>query len=206
MVHIGDIHEDHPAAIEVTRLLLSEILTRGDIITHATSHRVGALLSDPSLLYEAQQARERGVWFDGGVGRSNFSFLSARDVIESGFMPDSISSDATAAGRSGLVHSLTECMGKFLAVGLSVEQVVGLVTSGPARILGESDKIGGLREGSEADVSVLEVIEGDWLFRDITGATASSSIAIVPTHTVRAGSLIPLSRGPRPWGWAPESR
>lgn len=155
---------------------------------------------------EALAARERGVWFDAGVGRSNFSFKSARQVIEAGFMPDSISSDATAAGRRGLVHSLTECMGKFMAIGLSVEDVIGLVTFGPARILGESGNIGGLREGAEADISVLEVIEGDWLFRDITGAIAESPTAIVPRHMIRAGALIPTDHGPRPWGWAPESR
>lgn len=206
MVHVGDIHADDPTAVRATRLLLSEVLEKSDIVTHTASHRVGALLVDGALMEEAREARSRGVWFDGGVGRSNFSFDSARAVLEQEFVPDSISSDATVSGRVSLVHSLTECMGKYMAVGLSLEDVIRMTTAGPARILGMEGKIGTLRVGAEADVTVLELLAGDWLFRDITGATATSSLALTPRLTVRAGEIIPLDYGPRPWGWEPERR
>lgn len=206
MVHVGDIHADDPSAVRATRLLLSGVLEEGDIVTHTASHRVGALLVDGTLMQEAREARSRGVWFDGGVGRSNFSFDSARAILDQGFVPDSISSDMTASGRRSLVHSLTECMGKYMAAGLSLQNVIRMTTVGAARILGMEDKIGTLREGAEGDVTVLELLDGGWLFRDITGATATSQLALAPRLTVRAGEVIPLDYGPRPWGWEPERR
>ncbi len=81
-----------------------------------------------------------------------------------------------------------------------------MTTVAPARILGMEDKIGTLRVGAEADVTVLELLEGDWLFRDVTGATACSKLALAPRFALKAGEVMPLDYGPRPWGWAPESR
>ena len=42
-----------------------------------------------------------------------------------------------------------------MALGLTLEQVVPMVTSNPARMLGRADEIGALKVGMEADVSVI---------------------------------------------------
>lgn len=205
MVHVGDITEDHPKAGAATPALLTEVLTAGDIVTHTTSHRVGALLDNGKLRPEAKAAREKGVWFDVGVGRANFSFDSARAVMDQGLIPDTISSDVTAVGRLTLVHSLTESMNKFLALGLSLSDVIRMTTSAPAKVLGMSDNIGAIAEGREADLSVLDLADGDWLFRDATGAIARGRQALTPAFAVRAGEVVPVDFGPRPWGWLPET-
>jgi dihydroorotase len=205
MVHIGDIPADHPKAGEATIGLLSEVLGPGDIVTHTCSNHVGGLLDNGKLRPEAKAARERGVWFDVGVGRANFAFDSAKAVMDQGLIPDTISSDVTAAGRLELVHGLTESMNKFLALSMSLSDVVRMTTRNSAKVLGMEGEIGGIARGEEADLSVLSLATGDWIFRDPTGGTATSTQAIVPEFAVRTGIPQPLDPGPRPWGWLPES-
>ncbi len=204
MVHVGDIMKQDPVAAELTPRLLTDVLTRGDIVTHTLSHQVGALLADGSLLPQARQARENGVYFDVGVGGSNFAFESAQKVIDQGFIPDTISSDLTAMSRfAGPTFSLTECMGKVMSLGISFEDAIRMTTSKPAEILGMSDEIGSLSIGAGADISILDLIEGEFKFHDTTGAVGNGSQAIRPVLAVRDGVPMPLDHGPRPWGWLP---
>ena len=81
MVHVGDIYGQDPVAAEITPELLTSVLTAGDIVTHTLSGQVGALLADGSLLPQAQEARANGVYFDVGVGGSNFSFEAGQRVM-----------------------------------------------------------------------------------------------------------------------------
>jgi len=203
MVHVGDIFGDHPIAAELTPGLPDEVLGEGDIIAHACSPRVGALLREGRLIPEAAAARDRGVLFDAAVGRSNFSFEAAKAVLDSGFVPDIISTDLVWS-RADLVHSMVECMGKFLSLGITLEEVVHMTTARPAEALGMQDEIGALKPGRLADISILQAVEGDWLFRDATGASQRGRLALRPRVAVRCGEMVPLDYGPRPWGWLPE--
>jgi dihydroorotase len=94
-------------------------------------------------------------------------------------------------------------MSKFLAVGLSLEDVILRTTANPAKALGMADTLGALAVGREADVSVLDVVEGDWEFSDSSGARFKGTQAIVPVVTIRAGEVIAPDWGPHPWGWLP---
>lgn len=204
MVHVGDIAGQDAVAAELTPRLLTDVLGKGDIVTHTLSGAVGALLADGSLISQAQEARDNGVYFDVGVGGGNFSFASARAVLDQGFMPDTISSDITAMSRfAGPVFSLTECMGKIMSLGISFEDAVRMTTSKPAEVLGMSDEIGSLSVGMGADISVLDLVEGDWLFHEVSGATAAGSQAIRPVMAIRNGVPQALDYGPRSWGWLP---
>jgi dihydroorotase len=206
MVHVGDIMGDHPRAGELTPQLLSEVLQAGDIVTHAFSFHVGALLDGDTLLPQAQDAQDRGVIFDIGVGRSNFSFKAARKILDQGFMPDTLSSDLTPMSQfAGPTHSLMECMGKVMSLGLTLEDVVRMTTVAPAKALGLAAEIGALAVGRVADVSVLDVVEGEWVFHDVTGGTHAGRQAVSPVTCVRAGEVMPIDYGPHPRGWLPET-
>ncbi len=205
MVHVGDIMGEDPVAAELAPQLLSEVLTAGDVVTHSLSFQVGALLNGGNLLDEAKAARERGVIFDVGVGRANFSFESAKRVMDQGLVPDTVSSDLTQTSRhAGPTHSLVECMAKMMALGVSLEDVVRMATSRPAEVLGIDDETGTLAVGYDADVTLLEAVGGDFLFRDTVGDTHTGSMALRPVSAVRAGQVMPIDFGPRPWGWLPE--
>lgn len=205
MVHVGDILNDDPKGAELAPRLLSDVLTAGDIVTHTTSHRVGALLGkDGKLIPQVHEARRRGVFFDVGHGMANFTFKSAKAVLDQGFVPDTLSSDLTVRGRAGPLKSLAEVMGKFIALGLTLNDVVRMTTANSARAIGMESEIGSLAVGRVADISVLEAVEGDWIFRDNFGGTLRGRTAVVPLFAIRAGGPMPLDYGPHPSGWIPE--
>lgn len=207
MVHVGDIETRSEWARQHIGPLLEDVLAGGDIVTHTLSHQPGALLdAQGKLAPEVWTARDKGVVFDAAFGRANFTFDSARAVLDQGLVPDTISSDITSGGRRGPLHGLSECMNKMMALGMSLEDVVLRTTASPARALGMEDEIGALRTGGAADMTLLETATGDWVYRDNFGGVfrAPDALAIAPSLTVRAGRLIPLDYGPHPWGWWPE--
>ena len=206
MVHVGDYITHDDVARQLVSVLLDEVLGPGDIVTHATSHQIGSLLDeDGNLVASARRARDRGVVFDAGVGIRNFTFGSARMILDQGFAPDTISSDLTVPGRQWPIHSLTECMNKFMALGMSLEDVVLRTTARPAEVLGMSEQLGSISPGREADLSILEIVDGDWIYRDnFGGVLRAQHAALAPRLTVRAGRIFRPTDGPRPWGWLPE--
>ena len=88
MVHVGDITGKSNEAVKLAPFLLSRVLECGDIVTHSFSHQPGGLLSNNHVLAEVFEAKKKGVIFDIGVGVVNFSFDSAKKMLDSGFMPD----------------------------------------------------------------------------------------------------------------------
>ena len=75
-----------------------------------------------------------------------------------------ISTDMTPLGRRNTVHSLTEMLARFIALGFSLEDVIRMATANPASALGMQDALGSLAVGRTADISVLKEETGDWLF------------------------------------------
>ena len=202
MVHIGDTEKRYDPS--VIRELLP-ILEEGDILTHYfTANPGGVLDANGKLVPEAREAADRGVWFDTAHGRMNFSFDVGRRIVDQGLLPHCISTDLTVQGRQRTVHSMTEMMTRFLGMGFSLEQVVTMCTSNPARAIGHEDRLGSLAVGRQADISVLEMKEGDWVVYDVLGASLRVNKTLVPALTVKRGLVFEPDWGPRPWGWEPD--
>jgi dihydroorotase len=202
MVHIGDTEKRYDPT--VIRSLLP-LLDRGDILTHYfTANPGGVLDANGKLVPEACEAADRGVWFDTAHGRMNFSFDVGRRIIEQGLLPHCISTDLTVPGRIHTVHSMTEMMTRFLGLGFTLRQVVTMCTANPARAIGAEHRLGSLAVGRTADISVLELREGDWVVYDVLGASLRVTQAVVPFVTVKRGQVFTPDWGPRPWGWEPD--
>jgi dihydroorotase len=202
MVHIGDTEKRYDP--RVIRSLLP-LLETGDILTHYfTANPGGVLDANGKLVPEAREAADRGVWLDTAHGRMNFSFDVGRRVIDQGLLPHCISTDLTIPGRLLTVHSMTEMMTRFLGLGFTVPQVVTMCTANPARAIGAEHRIGSLAVGRQADISVLDVREGDWVVRDVLGASLRVDRAFLPFVTVKRGQVFAPDLGPRPWGWEPD--
>ena len=203
MVHIGDTEKRYDP--NVIRELLP-ILEEGDIVTHFfTSNPGGVLDSNGRLVPEAREAMDRGVWFDTAHGRRNLSFDVGRRIVDQGLLPHCISTDLTIPGRLNAVHSMTEVMTRFLAMGFSLEHVVTMCTSNPAKAISEEDRLGRLAVGRQADISVLQIKDGDWVVYDVEGEGLEVDKAVVPALTVKLGEVFEPDWGPRPWGWEPDS-
>ncbi len=202
MVHIGDTEKRYDP--NVIRDLLP-ILEAGDILTHYfTANPGGVLDANGKLVPEAREAADRGVWLDTAHGRKNFSFDVARRIIDQGLLPHCISTDLTVPGRLNTVHSMTEIMTRFLGLGFTLEQVITMCTSNPAKAIGEEHRIGSLAVGLQADISVLQVNDGDWVVYDVLGEALRVDQSFVPTLTVKRGQVFAPDWGPRPWGWEPD--
>jgi len=202
MVHIGDTEKRYDP--KVIRSLLP-ILEKGDILTHYfTANPGGVLDANGKLVPEAREAADRGVWFDTAHGRMNFSFDVGRRIIEQGLLPHCISTDLTVPGRLLTVHSMPEMMTRFLGLGFTLPQVVTMCTTNPAKAIGAEHRLGSLQVGRQADISVLARREGDWVVKDVLGASLRVDQAMVPFVTVKRGQVFTPDWGPRPWGWEPD--
>ena len=202
MVHIGD--TEHRYDPNVIRQLLP-IMEEGDIVTHLfTANPGGVIDADGKLVPEAREAQERGVWLDTAHGRFNFSFDIGERVLDQGVIPHCISTDLTLPGRTHTVHSMTEMMSRFLALGFTIDDVVAMSTINPAKALGVNDRLGSLEPGNQADISVLEILDSDWLVYDALNHSRKVDKAVVPTLTVKKGQVFEAGWGPRPWGWEPD--
>ena len=203
MVHIGDTLKRYDP--NVIRELLP-ILDKGDIVTHYfTGNPGGGLDADGKLVPEAKEAHDRGVWLDTAHGRMNFTFDVADKVLDQGVLPHCISTDLTVPGRQITVHSMTEMMTRFLAMGFTFDQVVTMSTENPAKAVGVADRLGTLAVGKPAAISVLELKEGRWMVYDIVGDGKKSDKAVIPIMAIKKGEVFEAGWGPRPWGWEPDS-
>jgi len=196
MVHIGQM--DPSAKSTLTQEVLTT-LGAGDILSHIYTGRPGAVVgADNRVVPELYAAVKRGVLLDVGHGRSNISFAVARRLLEEGILPDIISSDLIARHVGAPSYgSLTEVMSQFLALGLSLGQVVRMTTVNPARALGLEDRLGSLAVGRLADLTVLEAVEGDWPWVDTEGQRLQGRMVLVPALTVKGGRLIRVDLSPR---------
>jgi len=207
MVHIGDsTARDEASAArrgELTRFLLKSF-EPGDILTHLCTPNPGRVLDQSGRPYpEVAEARASGVVLDSALGRGNFGIEVARRQADLGLYPDTISSDLTAGGQT--FHSLLECMAKFMSIGYSLADVVKAATGSAAAALGRQDELGAIAVGRDADLSVIDVVEGDFSFTDTTGQAFRGGYGLVPVRTLKAGEEFSPGWGTHPWGWLPAS-
>lgn len=207
MVHLGDRGAETPEAsarMDELAALVVQALDKGDILTHICTPRPGGIVHNGAkVLPLAEAAVRRGVVLDAALGRNHFAYRAARELREAGLVPHMISTDLTAGGHD--FHSLLECMAKFMAVGYGFSDVVRMTTSAPAAALRLGDGVGTLSVGGVADLSIIEAVEGHFVFVDALGETFTGEIGFRPVTTLRAGQLHEPGWGPHPWGWLPRS-
>jgi dihydroorotase len=193
MVHIG--------GVETTELMSSilDILRPGDVLTHAYSGAPNMegvftnIVKDGKLLPAALAAKQRGVIFDVGHGGASFDFTVAEVAIPAGCTPDTISSDMHVfSGKTPGMPLLPNVMSKFMAMGYSLDEVVTMTTTAPARIINRAPGIGTLQIGAPADVAIMELVEGPVSFVDTRNNRRDGKAYLKPVQTVING--VPFGR------------
>ncbi|ELY5878194.1 amidohydrolase/deacetylase family metallohydrolase [Cronobacter sakazakii] len=181
MVHIGN----GPPPLDEIAARLSQ----GDIITHCFNGKPNRILTPQGQLRASiSDALERGVRLDVGHGSASFSFEVARQAIALGILPHTISSDIYCRNRiNGPVRSLAHVMSKFLAIGLSLPQVIDCVTLHAAQALRLAHK-GRLTPGADADLTIFDLRRQPALFTDADEETLHGDYLLVPLAAVRAGT------------------
>lgn len=182
MVHVGD-----------TPGPLGEILNemrKGDVLTHCfTGLPHGILDSKGEVIAEARSAVERGVMLDVGHGQGSFSFEIARKAIQQGVEPKTISSDLHTYNINGPVFDLFTTASKFMHLGLPMNRVLEKITSIPATFLGLQDKVGTVRAGAFADLVLVELERGEFLFEDSYKNKETAKERMRPLMVMKGGKV-----------------
>jgi predicted amidohydrolase len=67
-----------------------------------------------------------------------------------------------------------------------------MTTANPAKALGEEKKRGSLKTGMSADITVMELLKGDYLFSDGTGRERmNGELLLEPRMVFKAGEAMP---------------
>ena len=184
MVDFGTNRKERPMSELVTKKLRP-----GDIYTHAYSglrneqDETGHV--NPAMI----EARKRGVIFDVGHGGGSFAWRIAVPAIKQGFLPDSISTDLHTGSMNSGMKDMDNLMSKFLAMGLTIQQVVTESTWNPAREIHRED-LGNLSPGAGADVTVLRLERGSFGYTDMYGARLQGNQKLTCELTLRDGKVV----------------
>jgi dihydroorotase len=172
--------------------LVTERLAAGDITTHMFLGDVPWVCSDGKLFDYLYRARERGIIFDVGHGAGSFYWRNAVPAIEQGFYPDSISTDLHTKCMNGPMQDMTNVMSKFLVLGMPLVDVIRTSTINPANEIGHPE-LGHLSIGAVADVTALNLMDGDFAYLDVRGGKLEANQRFRCELTLREGAVV--------WDW-----
>jgi dihydroorotase len=184
MVDFGTNRPERPMSELVTKKLRP-----GDIYTHCYSGLRNELDETGHVNPAMFEARKRGVIFDVGHGGGSFAWRIAVPAIKQGFLPDSISSDLHIGSMNSGMKDMSNLMSKFLAMGLSVDDVIAESTWNPAHEI-HHDELGNLSIGSPADVAVFKLERGKFGYTDMYGARLKGDKRLDCELTLRDGRVV----------------
>ena len=166
----------------------------GDVVTHCYHGKRGGILTpDDKVEPFVLDALDRGVLLDVGHGRSALNYHVARTAMAAGVTPHHVSSDLHVYNADGPAYDLVTTMSKMLHLGMDLVDIVASVTHRPAKTMHRDDVIGSLQIGREADVTIVEILEGGWDLEDSEGEVERLEHLMVPRWVVRQGRAMPLA-------------
>ena len=170
--------------------LLNTKLRPGDIYTHAYS---GLRQEQDSATKGPSKAlvdgRKRGIYFDTGTGGGSFKFMLAIPMIKQGFKPDSLSTDLHTGSMNSATKDLLNVASKFMAIGMTMNEVIAGMTSHPARQIKRED-LGNLSPGSVADIAVISVQKGRFGYTDMLNTKVVGAQRLVAEMTLKDGKIV----------------
>lgn len=191
---VSIVEATRPGPMKVIDVILPW-LRPGDILAHPFAlYPDGLLAGRDEVPPQLREVLASGVLLDLGRGH-HLSIDIARKMMPQGIIPDIISSDVHGTfGRfnddTTLDYSLFGTLSLFLALGMTLHELIERVTVAPARWLRMTDKIGSLSPGAWGDVTVFDVVPGKWTFRDRLRASVTGKEKLVPKLVVRRGEVI----------------
>jgi dihydroorotase len=184
MVDFGIDHPERPLSELVTKKLRP-----GDIYTHLYSGLRHEQVESGKVNPGLWEGRKRGVIFDVGHGGGSFLWRIAVPAMREGFVPDSISTDLHIGSMNAGMKDMLNVMDKFLAMGMSVDDVILRSTWNPAREI-KREELGHLSSGAVADITVLKLEKGSFGFVDMNGAKLRGTQKLTCELTLREGKVV----------------
>lgn len=183
--------------------LLLKHLRPGDILTHAYRYdqefdKSGKMIEHKQAIVDVNtkklkpyvwDARKRGIIFDVGHGGGSFSWGQAIPAMEQGFHPDVLSSDLHTGSMNAGFKDMANLASKFLVLGMPLADVIAASTWNPAKVI-QRPELGHLSVGSEADIAVFRLREGDFGYIDASGMSIRGKQKLEAELTIRNGRVV----------------
>ena len=172
---------------------IADKLRPGDVFCHCFQGKGNTILAENGRVKAAVwEAKRRGVLFDASNGTNNYCHAIAQAAMAEGFYPDFITTDGSHVFHSYYkprCFTLPYLMSKYLALGMSLEDVFQRTTWNAARFAGWTRK-GVLAEGFDADISVFKSVRKEAVFADFRDDIIRGDVLLVPQMTVKAGTIV----------------
>jgi len=184
------------------------LLRPGDVLAHPFTRHPGGFVNRQGRVHRViKAALDRGLKVDVGHG-SHFSYRLARAALDAGIIPHTLGADMHGYNTrvppppgtpkehpddenhpflGQARFSLTQAMSSMMALGLSLDEVVPMVTNNAAAMLGMSGEIGALAVGRAADISVLYDDRARFRLSDNEKNEVVADRLLRPAFCLRAG-------------------
>ena len=184
------------------------LLRPGDVLAHPFTRHPGGFVNREGQVHRViKAALDRGLKVDVGHG-SHFSYRLARAALDAGIIPHTLGADMHGYNTrvppppgtpkehpddenhpflGQARFSLTQAMSSMMALGLSLDEVVPMVTNNAAAMLGMSGEIGALAVGRAADISVLYDDRARFRLSDNEKNEVVADRLLRPAFCLRAG-------------------
>jgi dihydroorotase len=183
--------------------LLLKHLRPGDILTHAYRYdqeydKNGNMLEHKQAIVDVKtqkvknfvwEARKKGLIFDVGHGGGSFNWSQAIPAMKQGFVPDVLSSDLHTGSMNAGFKDMANLASKFLALGMPLADVIEASTWNPAKVIQRTD-LGNLSIGTEADIAVFNLRNGDFGYTDASGMAIRGKQKLEAELTIRKGRIV----------------
>jgi dihydroorotase len=192
------------ARVRTIAELFTKYFRPGDIYTHAYAGGGRGELIDGKVNPAIFAAQKKGIIFDIGHGGGSFVFRTAVQAFKEGFYPDSISTDLHVGSMNAGMKDMLNVMGKFLALGMPLNDVIQRSTWNPAKEI-KLEQVGHLSVGAPADVAVLRLDKGKFGFVDQRGGRLDGTQKLGCELTLRDGKVAYDLNGmtAQPWDTLP---
>jgi len=164
----------------------------GDILTHSfeqVAERMSVVDQQGKVRPFVLAAQKKGVLFDVGHGGAGFWFSQAVPAFKQGLVPNSFGSDLHRFSMNAGMKSMLNIMSKYMAIGMSIEDVIARATWNAAKSIKRED-LGNLSEGSVADITILSLQNGKFGFIDAAGKKLEGNSKLEAELTIRAGKIV----------------
>ena len=186
MVHIG---EPPPTLNQIF-----DLLRPGDVVTHCFNGKNPGSISDsPQIFANAKRLAEEGVFMDVGHGAASYNFEVAKEAIDNGLKPYSISTNLHGWNLHGPVYDLATTVSKLYAAGLSLEECVNAISYNPRNFL-DLENAASLSVGSKADFTIFDIDDCDELVSDSQGNNITLKSAFEPKMVISGAKTFMAER------------
>lgn len=170
-------------------------MTAGDIATHVfNGDRENILDHQGKVRPEVKDAASRGIVFDVGHAGIHCDMSVVQKSLNQGIKIDTISTDLHISPDDRTVYKMNDLVSQFHAAGLSLEDAIAAATSTPAKVLGLANhkdlSDGTLSVGSKADIAVFDLLDGRFVWHDMSGNMVEGKRKLDTVATIINGEVV----------------